>query len=74
MIIAGRRKETLDDTVAANPGMHSIVLDIDSPESIRACATSLKSDWLGLNVVLHTAVILHDPVNFLIITAAGGPL
>lgn len=59
VIIAGRRKEALDDTVAANPGMHSIVLDIDSPESIRACATSLKSVWPGLNVVLHNAGIMR---------------
>lgn len=59
VIIAGRRKETLDDTVAVNPGMHAIVLDIDSPQSILACAAALTRTWPKLNVVVHNAGIMR---------------
>ncbi|MGE0970499.1 SDR family oxidoreductase [Klebsiella sp. WOUb02] len=59
VIIAGRRQEALDDTVAANPGMHAIVLDIDNPASILTCAASLTRDWPGLNVVVHNAGIMR---------------
>nr|WP_315298861.1 SDR family oxidoreductase [Raoultella terrigena] len=59
VIIAGRRKEALDETVAANPGMHAIVLDIDNPASILAGAASLTRDWPGLNVVVHNAGIMR---------------
>lgn len=59
VIIAGRRKEALDETIAANPGMHAIVLDIDNPASILAGAASLTRDWPGLNVVVHNAGIMR---------------
>ena len=59
VIVAGRRKAALDGTVAANPGMHAVVLDIDSPESILACAATLKNTWPALNVVLHNAGIMR---------------
>ncbi|WP_034915797.1 SDR family oxidoreductase [Erwinia sp. 9145] len=59
VIIASRRKEALDDTVAANPGMHAVVMDIDSQASIVTSAAMLKRRWPGLNVVLHNAGIMR---------------
>src|SRR5437870_5630875 len=38
VIIAGRRKQLLDETTAANPGMNSLVLDIEKADAIRTFA------------------------------------
>jgi uncharacterized oxidoreductase len=63
-IIAGRRKQVLDETVAANPGMKSAVLDIESPEGIRAFAETVSKEYPTLNVVIHNAGIMR-PENLL---------
>src|SRR5271167_4463479 len=65
VIIAGRRKQQLDETTAANPGMKSAILDIANGESILAFAEKLKKDYPTLNAVIHNAGImrpetLHD--------------
>lgn len=57
VIIAGRRKQLLEETVAANPGMQSLVLDIDSADAIRSFAARLTQDYPGLNVVINNAGI-----------------
>lgn len=59
VIIAGRRKEVLDETTAANPGMKSAVLDIENAEEIRSFAERLKTDFPDLNVVIHNAGIMR---------------
>ncbi|WP_260734673.1 SDR family oxidoreductase [Tunturiibacter lichenicola] len=64
VIIAGRRKQVLDEAVAANPGMSSAGLDIENAASIRAFATKLIADFPALNVVLHNAGIMR-PENLL---------
>lgn len=57
VIISGRRKEALDDTTAANPGMKSAVLDIENAEAIQSFAAQMKADFPALNVVIHNAGI-----------------
>jgi uncharacterized oxidoreductase len=64
VIIAGRRKQVLDETVAANPGMSSAVLDIEDAASIRAFAAKLTADFPALNAVIHNAGIMR-PENLL---------
>ena len=64
VIIAGRRKQVLDETVAANPGMSSAVLDIENAASIRAFAAKLVTDFPALNAVIHNAGIMR-PENLL---------
>jgi uncharacterized oxidoreductase len=64
VIIAGRRKQVLDDTVAANPGMSSAVLNIEDVASIRAFAAKLIADFPTLNAVIHNAGIMR-PENLL---------
>jgi uncharacterized oxidoreductase len=64
VLIAGRRKQALDETVAANPGMSSAVLDIENPASIRAFAAKLIADFPALNAVIHNAGIMR-PENLL---------
>lgn len=59
VIIAGRHQQSLDETNAANPGMKSIVLDVDSNDAILSCAAQLKRDYPALNVVIHNAGIMR---------------
>ncbi|MBB5331080.1 SDR family oxidoreductase [Tunturiibacter gelidoferens] len=64
VIVAGRRKQVLDETVAANPGMSSAVLDIENAASIRAFTAKLVTDFPDLNAVIHNAGIMR-PENLL---------
>ena len=57
LIIAGRRKQQLQSTIAANPGMKAAQLDIADPESIRSFAEEIKRDYPSLNVIIHNAGI-----------------
>lgn len=59
IIIAGRHKQLLDETTAANPGMTSAVLDIENADAIRSFAVQLKKDYPALNVVIHNAGIMR---------------
>jgi uncharacterized oxidoreductase len=64
VIIAGRRKQVLDETTAANPGMSSATLNIEDPADIRAFAQKLATDHPTLDVVIHNAGIMR-PDNLL---------
>jgi uncharacterized oxidoreductase len=64
VIIAGRRQQVLEETVAANPGMKSIALDIEAPESIRSFGERVVKEDPALNVVIHNAGIMR-PENLL---------
>jgi uncharacterized oxidoreductase len=59
VIIAGRRRALLDDVVAANPGMHSVVLDIEDAAAVRRVAGELMAAYPALNGVLHSAGIMR---------------
>jgi uncharacterized oxidoreductase len=59
VIIAGRRKQMLEATTAANPGMKSATLDIDSAASIRAFAAKVAADYPALNFVIQNAGIMR---------------
>ena len=59
VVIAGRRKELLDETTAANPGMKSIVFDIGNGSTIPSFADQLKADFPHLNAVIHNAGIMR---------------
>ncbi|MDE1154104.1 MAG: SDR family NAD(P)-dependent oxidoreductase [Acidobacteriaceae bacterium] len=68
VIISGRRKDKLDEVTAANPGMHSVVLDVENPASIEAVAKDLIARFPKLNVVINNAGIMvpdgvDKPVN-----------
>jgi uncharacterized oxidoreductase len=62
VIIAGRRKELLDDTTKANPGMKAAVLDIENSDAIRRFAEQLNVDYPALNVVIHNAGIMRPEI------------
>jgi uncharacterized oxidoreductase len=65
VIIAGRRKDVLDQTTSANSGMVSIPLDIDDPAAILAFAKKVVAEHPALNVLINNSGImrLEDLVN-----------
>jgi uncharacterized oxidoreductase len=58
IVIAGRRKKLLDETVAANPGMKAAILDIANGDAIRSFAEQIRNAYPALNVVIHNAGIM----------------
>jgi uncharacterized oxidoreductase len=59
VVIAGRRQEALDETVAANPGMKSIVFNIQDAASIRDFADRATAEFPALNVLVNNAGIMR---------------
>ena len=59
VVIAGRRKELLDETTAANSGMKSAIFDIGNGNAILSFAEQLKVDYPALNVVIQNAGIMR---------------
>jgi len=59
VIISGRRKEHLDATTKANPGMDSVELDISDPANIAAVTKKLIANYPALNVLINNAGIMQ---------------
>ncbi len=59
VIIAGRRKEVLEATTAANPGMRSAVLDIESADDLKRFAAEIEREFPALNGVIHNAGVMR---------------
>lgn len=59
VLVAGRRIEALQDTIAGRADMHAIVLDIDSADAVDAFAQSVLAAHPALNVVIHNAGIMR---------------
>jgi len=59
VIVAGRRKHALDETIAANPGMHAMQVDIESPSAIRDFAAQVAAAFPSLNVIINNAGIMR---------------
>ena len=59
VIISGRRRANLDETIAANPGMQAIELDITDPKNIISVAEELVAGWPSLNVLINNAGVMH---------------
>ena len=68
VVVGGRRRALLDEIVAANPGMSSVVVDVADPASIAAAVESVTRDHPDLDVVVTMAGImlpedLRDPAH-----------
>lgn len=59
VIVAGRRKQVLDETAAANPGVETAILDIENPTTIQSFAAEIVRRFPSLNVVVHSAGIMR---------------
>jgi len=58
VIIAGRREQLLATITAEHPGMHSVVLNIDDPDSIRGAVAEVLEKHPDLDVVINNAGIM----------------
>lgn len=59
VIVAGRRRDALEETIAAREGMEARVLDVDSIESLNVFVETLLTDHPDLNVLVNNAGIMH---------------
>ncbi len=59
VIISGRRKNKLEEVTKANPGMHSVELDLEDPAGVAAVAERLIKDFPKLNVLINNAGVMH---------------
>jgi uncharacterized oxidoreductase len=59
VIVAGRRRQVLDETVKANPGMKSAVLNIEDPAGIQDFAGQMALEFPALNVLVNNAGIMR---------------
>ncbi len=60
LIITGRRKDTLDEVVAANPGMVAYELDIQDRAAVSDFARKITAQHPMLNVVINNAGIMQQ--------------
>ncbi len=58
VIIAGRRRAALDEVTAANPGMHSLTLDIENADDFQRFVVDVKAEYPALNVLINNAGIM----------------
>lgn len=58
VIVAGRRKNLLDEITAAHPGIDAIVLDVGNPDSIARARDTLAVSHPDLNVLINNAGIM----------------
>lgn len=59
VVIAGRRREVLEDTVRANPGMAPYVVDLQDLSAIRGFAAKVAGDFPRLNVLVNNSGIMR---------------
>ena len=59
VIICGRGAGRLAATVAANPGMKAVALDVGDAAALKVSAARLAADYSALNVVIHNAGIMR---------------
>ncbi len=60
VIIAGRSQVSLDETVARNPGMAAMTLDITDANAIAEFSRQLIADFPKLNVVINNAGMMKS--------------
>ncbi|WP_413805795.1 SDR family oxidoreductase [Streptomyces sp. OE57] len=59
VIVAGRRKELLDEITAEHPGIDALVLDVADPDSIARARETVAASRPELNVLVNNAGIMQ---------------
>jgi uncharacterized oxidoreductase len=60
VIVAGRRQQALDETIAGRSNMAAITLDIEDPHGIAEFAKRVEADYPALNVLINNAGIMRS--------------
>lgn len=58
VIVAGRRKELLDEITAEHQGIDGLVLDVADPDSIARARETVAASYPELNVLVNNAGIM----------------
>ena len=58
IIVAGRRREALQETVGGREGMFAVEFDVADPASIEVAARALVADHPDLNILINNAGIM----------------
>ncbi|MDB5688832.1 MAG: putative oxidoreductase DltE [Sphingomonas bacterium] len=59
VIVAGRRREPLEETIAGRVAMHAVTLDVEDPAAVTAFAAAVIRDHPALNVLVNNAGIMR---------------
>jgi uncharacterized oxidoreductase len=59
IIVAGRRAEPLEETIAGRADMHAVTLDVEDPAAIATFAADVIRDHPELNVLINNAGIMR---------------
>ena len=59
VIVAGRRQEALDETIAGRSGMSAVTIDIDDPSAIEDFAAKVIAAHADLNVLVNNAGVMR---------------
>lgn len=64
VIVAGRRRAALDETIAGRERMHGVELDVESEASVADFAARVLRDFPALNVLVNNAGIMKiEPID-----------
>jgi uncharacterized oxidoreductase len=58
VVVAGRRREALEEAIGGREGMYAVELDVAEPASIKAAARELVADHPDLNILVNNAGIM----------------
>lgn len=59
VIVAGRRREALEETIAGRDGMHAMTVDVENAEDLRRFASEVVTQHPKLNVLVNNAGIMR---------------
>jgi uncharacterized oxidoreductase len=60
VILAGRRRSVLEDTVRANPGMRFLTVDVENLEDTERFGAEVRAEFPALNVLINNAGIMKS--------------
>jgi uncharacterized oxidoreductase len=60
VIIAGRRRSVLEDTVRDNPGMRFVTVDVEDLDDMERFGAEVKANFPSLNVLINNAGIMKS--------------
>lgn len=64
VIIAGRRQDALDKAAEGRPNIHTLTLDVESADAVKAFAERVIADFPALNVLINNAGIMRlEPID-----------